>query len=114
MSTAPCPCGEPLGGRYWHHGQLVCWPCTRLRPTEPPPPRDSEWVRFRKRIIAALEHDGASSYVSADRVAGRCPICEEPLGVRFKGQTPVAEFVCHAGCPEEEVVRRVGRSGECR
>jgi hypothetical protein len=72
--------------------------------------RDPNWVAFRKRIIAALDHDGAFFYIDADRVAGRCPICEEPLGIRFKGRTPAADLVCHGGCDERQVAAMLGKA----
>lgn len=73
-------------------------------------PRDPDWVKFRKRVIAALERDGAFFYISADRIAGRCPICEEPLGVRFKGRTPAADLVCHGGCDERRLAATLGKA----
>ena len=72
--------------------------------------RDPEWIRFRSRIVDALVRDGAFFYIAKDRVAGRCPICEEVLGVRFKGRTPAADLICHAGCPESRVAAALGRA----
>jgi hypothetical protein len=70
---------------------------------------DPEWIRFRRLVLAAVDRHGPLFYINADRVAGRCPICEEPLGIRFKGRTPAADLVCHGGCDEGCVVAMLGK-----
>jgi hypothetical protein len=84
-------------------------PAVKLRPPKAPK-GDPDWVTFRKQVIAALERDGTFRYIAKDRVSGRCPVCEAGLGVHFKGQTPAADFICHAGCEERRVAARLGKS----
>jgi hypothetical protein len=111
----PCPkCGERLGGRYEHEGQLVCWPCTGLKLLRVRRAQDLDWIAYRKAIIAALQRDGTFIYINADRVAGCCPICKAPLGVRFKDRQPAADLHCHGGCSEHDVAANLGKRARDR
>ena len=95
--------------------------CAAAPPTgwipKPPPIRrprlkDPDWVLFRQNIIARMVRDGAFYYIAHDRIAGRCPICGDVLGVRFIGRTPQAKFVCHDGCDELDITERLGRAND--
>jgi hypothetical protein len=89
------------------HGPFGLAGGSTIRRRRPP---DPEWVRFRVQVIEGLDRDGAFYYITPDRVAGRCPICSEPLGVRFKGRTPAADFVCQGGCEERDIVAMLGKA----
>lgn len=102
-------------------GSLLCLRCYLARFPEPhlppqPPllrrkkPPDPGWVAFRKRIIAALARDGEFLHLDEDRCGGRCPICGDPLHVRFIGRRAAADFTCLRGCAEREVVAMLGKA----
>jgi hypothetical protein len=69
-------------------------------------------VRFRTRIIDALEADGRRiGYVDADKIDARCPVCGGILCVSFAGSAARADLKCLGGCSEAEVAERLaGRS----
>lgn len=69
-------------------------------------PLSGQAVRFRTRIIDALDH---FEYVNADTCVGACPVCDGVLGVRFHGTAPRADLTCHAGCDERDVAAAIGR-----
>ena len=104
-----CPrCGEPLGGRYRHGGQLVCWQCTGIEPLPAHTPTDPAWITFRRRIIDTLVSfdRGRFMYVDADRFVAGCPVCVTGfVTVRFHGKTSRAEITCSLGCPDDELGR---------
>ena len=104
-------------------GATVCFECFERSAPPPPPsvpasvklraPRAvhlPEWVAYRTTVIDAMHRDGCWHYMSADRCAGLCPICDEPLAVRFIGRTPVADFECAGGCDARDVARQLGRA----
>ena len=93
-----------------YDGRGKCWACMRVPSKRKPKRRDPEWIGFRKGIIDALLRDGSFFYVDPDRIAGRCPICGDPLHVRFIGRTPAADFVCQRGCDELKITAQLGRS----
>ena len=117
MSVHPCPkCGETLGGRYRHNGQMLCWPCWGIDPypAEPPRPADPDWIHFRKAIIDALwtlDRD-RFAYLDEDTIVGACPICAaelpEYLVVRFHGKAPRADVSCSLGCNGKAIARALG------
>ena len=73
-------------------------------------PERPRWRVFREWVIASMVADGCWHYMSADRCAGRCPICREPLSVRFIGRTPEADIECSGGCAAADVARRLGKA----
>jgi hypothetical protein len=101
-------------------GGVVCERChcdaappTRARTPRfrsPKPPPRPEWVQHRFAIVDALIADGAFFYLGADHVAGRCPRCSMPLGVRFLGRTTDVDVTCHGGCDPVDVIRWLGRA----
>ena len=110
-----CPgCGVTSSENY--DGRGSCWPCyVAERPEMARPVRTRhnvpEWVAFRRRILTALGRDGTCEYVLKDRVAGRCPVCTAPLGVRFRGQEATVDLICRDGCEERLVAARLGKAG---
>ena len=98
-----CPgCGTRSSEDY--DGRGSCWTCfSREHGIAPAPARRGNveaWVEFRRRIIRALE---PFHYIDKNTAASVCPICDDSLGVRFKGQRPAADLTCHGGCPEREL-----------
>lgn len=109
----PCPkCGEPLGARYQHNGELVCWPCTGLEPLPAAKPRPPD--PFRSKIADKLRAlaDDRVWFLYPDTMIGICPVCQarlpEHLTVRFHGLADRADLCCSLGCPEAEIAAAFG------
>lgn len=67
-------------------------------------------VRFRTRIIDALEADGRRiGYVDAEKIDARCPVCGGALCVSFAGAAARADLKCLDGCSEAEVAEDLAR-----
>jgi hypothetical protein len=108
-----CPrCRDQRGGRYGREG--TCWPCyARRHPSarrSTPEPEPKRWQVFREWVISSMLADGCWHYMGPDRCAGRCPICDEPMTVRFGGRTPEADIECAGGCATADVVRALGKA----
>jgi hypothetical protein len=107
-------CGESRGGRYQHGGQWVCWPCSGLKPLEPPPVALLPGQQFRGRIsdkLWALDKDRYWS-LGDGHILGVCPVCRaglpEYLSVRFHGRAARADLVCSLGCAEADLAAAFG------
>jgi hypothetical protein len=75
-----------------------------------PQPLAAASVRFRTRLVDALEANGQRvGYVAADKIDARCPICGGSLLVSFTGHAPRAELDCLGGCGEAEVAATLAR-----
>lgn len=59
------------------------------------------WVAQRVAIINAADKHGTVEYINADTVVGRCPICAQPLVIRFG--PAAADLDCVGGCGEQDV-----------
>jgi hypothetical protein len=102
------------------HGVLLCLRCYLERHPHAPVgdmPR-SEVVRrepkplesFRRTLVEALRRDGMCLYVGPNRVAGWCPVCDEPLVVQFKASHAAADLLCRSGCAEREIAALLGKA----
>lgn len=61
-----------------------------------------ESVEFRELLIRTLGRE-RFNYIGPDIFVGGCPVCGEPLGVRFHGTAPRADLNCHGDCTRSEV-----------
>jgi hypothetical protein len=71
-----------------------------------------EAVRFRDRLMAALEARGRDTvgYKDEDTIDARCPVCDGILIVHFHGTAPRADLECYDhGCSEPEVAAALAR-----
>ena len=63
---------------------------------------DAQAVRQRRAVIDALAPPGRPfEYLDADTCAVACPICVEPLRLKFRGE--LVDLWCSAGCREEDI-----------
>jgi hypothetical protein len=116
----PCPgCRMVSSENYGSRGLCwTCWCAARKIPTrlpDPKPPRDPDWVRARKAVIAAFERGVGTSrfwYVDEDRFIDACPVCRSRDGwvtVRFIGVTTRVDIrPCSLGCPDDEIAAVLG------
>jgi hypothetical protein len=79
--TGPCPgCGEPRGGRYLIGGRWLCWPCSGLRPLEPPARSAVSESRSTRELIDRLERALGPAVATPEHRGYRvhrwcCPAC---------------------------------------